>query len=155
MYYEVYEMKEEFLKLPAVLQKQILIRLCLGISAFFAFFAVLICSRNIGFSLPCLIISIILLINGILLLNTCINGNYIRIDGICQSIVKSRLHRKIKEVRLSANDKMIPVPVYKPIRNLKEGTAITLYLSSNTAVYNRADGYVIYNYYAMENNICK
>lgn len=148
-------MKERFLKLPAVLQKQILIRLCLGISAFFAFFAVLICSGNIEFSLPCLIVSAILLINGILLLNNCINGSYIRIDGICMSAVKSNWHRKIKEICISANDKMITVPVYKPIRNLKEGTEITLYLSPNTAVYNRADGYVIYNYYAMENNICK
>jgi hypothetical protein len=155
MYYEVYEMKEEFLKLPAVLQKQVLVRLCLGILAFLAFFIILICSRSIEFSVPCLIVSIILLINGTLLLKDCVNGNYIRIDGICSGIVKSRLHRKIKEVCISANDKMISVPVYKPIRNLKEGTAITLYLSPNTAVYNRADGYVIYNYYAMENNICK
>lgn len=148
-------MKEEFLKLPAVLKKQILIRLCPGLSAFFAFFVILICSRSIEFSVPCLIVSTILLINGTLLLKDCVNGNYIRIDGICSGIVKSRLHRKIKEVCISANNKMISVPVYNPIRNLKEGTAITLYLSPNTAVYNRADGYVIYNYYAMENNICK
>lgn len=148
-------MKESFLNLPAVLQKQILIRFCLGISAFLAFFAVLICSGNIEFSLPCLIVSAILLINGILLLNNCINGSYIRIDGICLSVAKTRFHRKIKEVCISANDKMITVPVYKPVRNLKEGTAITLYLSPNTAVYIRADGYVIYNYYAMESIICK
>ncbi len=148
-------MKERFLKLPAVLKKQILIRLGLGTGAFLMFFIILMCSANIQFSLPCLIISVILLINGLTLLRDCINGNYIRIDGICSGTVKSRLYKRFKEISITTNGKLLTIPIHKKIRNIKEGVAVSLYLSPNTTVYERSDGYVLYSYYAIENIICK
>ena len=62
-------MKEKFYGLPAPLQKQIAIRIAGGAVFLLLFVSILLGFRDFYFSLPCLLLSGFLLINGIRLWN--------------------------------------------------------------------------------------
>ena len=73
-------MKERFYELPVPLQKQIAIRLVGGAVFLLLFIIILLGFQDFYFSLPCLLLSGFLLINGIRLCYNSFAGNYMCIQ---------------------------------------------------------------------------
>lgn len=139
-------MKETFLKLPAPLRKQILLRLAgagLGVAMLLL---VLAYGGTWQFMLPCVIGAVLGLGSAFLLFDRCAKGKYIRIHAVCTDMEQTAIRRRIKALYLLSEDHRIRLVGIRPIRNLKIGDALDLYLADNTAVY-EADGHkVICNY---------
>lgn len=87
-------MKERFYELPAPLQKQIAIRIVGGAVFLLLFVIILLGFRDFYFSLPCLLLSGFLLINGIRLCYNSFAGNYMCIQGTCEKIETGRAPKK-------------------------------------------------------------
>jgi len=135
-------MKETFLKLPAPLRKQILLRLAgAGLGAAMLLL-VLVYGGTWQFMLPCAIAAVLCLGSAFLLFDKCSKGKYIRIHAICTDMEQTAIRRRIKALYLLSDEHRIRLVGVRPIRNLKIGDAVDLYLAENTAVY-ESDGHKV------------
>lgn len=143
-------MKEEFMRLPAPLRKQIFIRMGVSAIALLLFFVILFSSWDFRLCFPCLILAVFLLISDGILLYQCLSGNYIRLTGVCTEIHTTGLHKKIKAVQAEIDGVLLRVRVKHRLRNAAVGDKMELYASVHTPIYEQDGIHIIYDYYAME-----
>lgn len=143
-------MKDKFLRIPAPLRRQILIRAggCgLGLAMLLMLVA---CRGSWKLLLPCVILSIVCLESAAALFDRCDRKNYVVITGICTEIEKTPFRRRIKAVYLRSDPHTLRVVCVGNQRSLNIGDAIAVYVSDNTAVYDMDGCKVICTYLALE-----
>lgn len=144
-------MKEKFEKLPKPLQTQIAIKL-IGAAVFLFLFAVILIGfRDFIFSLPCLILSLFLAISGSWLCYNAFEGNYMCLQGVCESIETTGLRKRVKGILIRLeNSSVVKVPVRQGMKMLRAGDTVIIYLSDQVPVYEHEGGYMISSYYALD-----
>lgn len=143
-------MKERFKALPEVLQWQIISRFAGGIGFLLLFIVIVIFYRSVYLWLPSLFFMALLIVNGIFLLYNSLNGNYVSVAGVCENIEVTGIRRRVKSITLKLEENSLKISVRHKIKKLKLGDAVIVYLSVKAPVYTQDDGYVVFNYYAME-----
>lgn len=143
-------MKEKFLRIPAPLRRQILIRASgcgLGMSMLLMLVA---CGGSWKFLIPCIVLSVICLESAAALFDRCDRKNYVVITGICTEIEKTSFRRRIKAVCLRSDPYTLRVVCVGNQSSLSIGDTIAVYVSDNTAVYDVDGCKVICTYLALE-----
>lgn len=145
-------MKEKFKRLPGALQRQIMLRMAIGIGFLALFFGIQFCLGDIYFSLPCVVFGGVIIANGGFLLYNGVEGNFISVQGVCRQIEVTRIRKRIRNIYIDTEPEpyILKMPVRHRIRNLNKGDTIILYLSEKTPVYEQDNGYMICSYYALE-----
>lgn len=143
-------MRAQFNKLPKIIQNQIIIRIAAGIVFFVLFFIILICFLDKYFYLPCLLFSAFLLVNGGVLFYNCVSGNYISIEGVCESVEKFGIRRRIRSISIRVDNNKVKIPIRQRMKSLSVGDTVIAYVSDKTPVYEHDAGYMICSYYALE-----
>ena len=72
------------------------------------------------------------------------------VSGICENIEFTGIRRRVKSITLKLEENTIKVSARHKIKKLKVGDTVIVYLSAKAPVYPQDDGYVVFNYYAME-----
>lgn len=142
-------MKEKFYGLPAPLQKQIAIRIAGGAVFLLLFVSILLGFRDFYFSLPCLLLSGFLLINGIRLCYNSFAGNYMCIQGICEKIETVGIRKRIRGIWVQLEGNAVKIPIRQRMKVLSIGDTVIIYLSDKTPVYEHEGSYMICSYYAL------
>lgn len=145
-------MKERFRALPDALQKQILIRGLLGVVALLLFVVILICTKEVSFALPCSVLALFMIVNGGQLLYNCIRNKYIVVKGVCTSVEKTALKKRVKSLSLDVEKRVLTVSVRHRLKAPSVGDEISIYFSENAPVYEKDGAYHIYSFYALEIN---
>lgn len=128
-------MKDKFNKIPAALQKQIILRFGMGILVFFLFIIVSICYRNLYFSLPCFLLSFVLFAYGIFLFYNCIENKYLILEGTCVEVLTKRVRKKIKSIILMVDGKNLKLPIQKKSTNNQRGKyCYCVFIGKNTCI---------------------
>lgn len=143
-------MKEKFKALPEVLRLQILSRFAAGVGFLIMLIVILIFYRNVYLWLPSMFFMVLLIVNGLFLLYNSINGNFVSVAGVCEHIEVTGIRKRVKSITLRLEENSLKVSVRQRIRKMKLGDTVIVYLSVKTPVYPQDDGYVVFNYYAME-----
>lgn len=143
-------MKERFKALPEVLQWQIISRFASGLGFLLLFIVIVILYRSIYLWLPSLFFMALLIVNGIFLLYNSLNGNYVSVAGVCENIEVTGIRKRVKSITLKLEENSLKISVRHKIKKLKLGDTVIVYLSVKAPVYPQDDGYVVFNYYAME-----
>ena len=143
-------MSNQFKDVPAALQKQVILRLGLGILALLLSVIVSVYYRSLYFSLPCFLLSAVLFAYGGILFYNCIKKRYLVLQGVCVDVLTTRVRRRIKSVTLMIDEKNLKLPVQKRVQAVKEGDTVTVYLSEKAPVYEDGVNYVVYSCYALE-----
>lgn len=143
-------MKEKFKALPEVLRLQILSRFAAGAGFLVMLIVILIFYRSVYLWLPSLVFMVLLIVNGLFLLYNSINGNFVSVAGVCEHIEVTGIRKRVKSITLRLEENSLKVSVRQRIRKMKLGDTVIVYLSVKTPVYPQDDGYVVFNYYAME-----
>ena len=143
-------MSNQFKDVPAALQKQVILRLGLGILALILSVIVPVYYHSLYFSLPCFLLFAVLFAYGGILFYNCIKKRYLVLQGVCVDVLTPRVRRRIKPVTLMINEKNLKLPIQKRVQTIKEGDTVTVYLSENAPVYEDDGSYIIYSYYALE-----
>lgn len=146
-------MKERFLTIPAVLRKQILIRLG-GTSVGMIMLLIVIGYRgDWRFLIPCVALSLLCFSAAASLFDRCLQGGFVVIEGTCTEIEQMPLRRRVKAIYLYNDQYNIKLVGIRRIKNLAVGNKITIYVSDDTQVY-EMDGYqVLCNYLAIEKGV--
>lgn len=143
-------MKEQFKKLPGALQWQIVSRFACGAGFFILFIVIMLFYRSIYLWLPSLFFMALLIVNGIYLLYNSIKGNYVSVAGVCENIEFTGIRKRVKRITLKLEENSLKISIKHRIKKLKVGDTVIVYLSVKAPVYPQDDGYVVFNYYAME-----
>lgn len=143
-------MRKKFDELPAPLQKQIAIRLVGGAIFLFLFAVILIGFRDFYFSLPCLLLTVFLLISGLKLCYNSLAGNYMCVQGVCEEIETAGIRKRIKGILVHLEGSTVKIPIRQGMKKLSIGDTVIIYLSDRTPVYERDGGYMICSYYALD-----
>jgi len=136
-------------QLPEALRMQLLMRLGSGATSLLLFIAVWVLSGEFAFALPCLILSVFLLINSWSLFRNIIIGDYLCVSGLCEEVERTVLRRRIKSITVRLGDKLVVIPIKRRVKKLLIGTAVTLYISEKTPVYEKDGLCHIYEYLAV------
>lgn len=143
-------MRERLQSLPAALQRQILLRLGIGSASFLLFFVILFISWDLYLCIPCLILSVFLIVNGGCLFYNSIKENYVVVQGVCSEIEIKGILKKVKAFYISFEDKLLKIPVRQSIKKLRTGDTVTVYMSNKTPIYEDGNLFTICSYYALD-----
>ena len=146
-------MKEKFMRIPAPLRRQILLR-CAGAGLGAAMFLiVLIFSTDWRFMVPCTAASVLCLASAALLFDRCVRGKYVVITGNCTEIERTSIRKRIKAIYLQTEEHQIKLVGVRPVRNLIVGDTLNLFVADNTPVYNTDGCNVICAYIALSKTL--
>lgn len=142
-------MKEKFMQFPAVLRKQILLRLAGAGIGIAMMLIILAYGGTWQFWLPCVAVVLIAVISAGILFDRCLRNRYVVITGVCIEIERTTIRKRIKNVYLQSEDHRIRLVGVKQVRNLTVGDTVDLYVADNTPVYEMDGCKVICNYIAL------
>lgn len=143
-------MKEKFKSLPEALQWQILSRFAGGVGFLLLFIVIVSFYRNVYLWLPSLFFMAVLIVSGSVLLHNSIKDNYVSVAGVCENIEVTGIRKRVKSITLKLEENSLKISVRHKIKKLKLGDTVIVYLSVKAPVYPQDDGYMVFNYYAME-----
>ena len=115
---EVIFLKELYMKLPTLLKKQIALNVSAATLAIILFFIVIFCFSDVVLALPCLILSVLLIVKTAILFYNCIAGNYLEIKGVCSDVEKTPFRKRIKSITLKAEDKKLKLNAHYSKKNI-------------------------------------
>ena len=144
---EVIFLKELYLKLPQLLKKHIAINFLIAMLAVILFFIVIFCFSDVVLALPCLILSVLLIVKTAILFYNCIAGNFLEIKGVCSDVEKTPFRRRVKSITVKAEDKKLKLNAHYSIKNISAGDNITVYISKRTPLYNQNGVYIANEFY--------
>lgn len=143
-------MKEKFLRIPAPLQKQILLRLGGCVAGLSMLLLILIYGGDWCFLIPCVAFALLCLTGSVSLYDRCLQQKYVVVDGTCTEIERTPLRRRIKAVYLRSDSHSIKLVNIRKLRNLNVGDTVRIYVSEDAPVYEIDGSQVICNYIAIE-----
>jgi len=143
-------MKEKFYHLPKPFQKQMLIQLAAGAAFLLLMIAIFICFRDLYFTLPCVLMSAYLMINGGRLFYNGYRGNYVCIRGKCEEIESVGIRKRIKSIRIVFDGYSVKIPIRQRMKRITVGDTVIVYLSEKAPVYERNGEYMIGSYDVLE-----
>ena len=143
-------MMKKFKELPIPLKKQTIYRLAFGVLSLLAFALIVIFTRDFILSLPCLLLSVYLLINGGAMLFNCIAGQYVTVQGTCTEIERTALRKRVKAFYISSEKGAWKIPSRHRAKGIAAGADITVYMPSKTRVFEQNDVFIASGYYTYE-----
>lgn len=143
-------MKHKFKQLPAILQRQILTRLVLGGFFILLFVILILVTKDIVLSLPCIILGLYLVVNGSSVLYNCLGDKVITVTGKCVEIEHSRIFKRVKSVYIKTKEYELNIPVRKKMRGLTIGVTLNVYIPEKAQMYEKNGKFVTGTFYAVE-----
>lgn len=143
-------MKCKFEQLATVLQRQILTRLILGGFFILLFVILILATKDIALSFPCIVLGLYLAINGGSVLYNCLGGKVITVTGKCVEIEHSRIFKRVKSIYIQTKGKELKIPIRKKIRRLTIGVTINVYIPEKARMYEKDGKFVTGTFYAVE-----
>lgn len=146
-------MREALTNLPKPIKRLILWRCGIAFAALVLFAVLLGITKDFILALPCIILSLFLIVScGILFINYC-EGNVICLDCICVNLEYTILRNRIKAFQVETDCRTIRFLTRRRLRNLQIGDKFTIYLSKKTPVYERDGVDVICEFYTIEKTV--
>jgi hypothetical protein len=129
-------MRKEYHDFPAVLRKQILIRIAGSVLGVVIILAVIAAGGGIQLLLPGITITLVFLSDAVILFHRCLEKRYVVIRGICEQIEFSSFRKRIKSVQIQCDGKTVKlVGQLHNLRNLKIGDELEVYVADTAPVY--------------------
>lgn len=135
-------MKEKFMKIPSVLQKQLLIWFLGGALSMIMFMASCILMLDWSLIVLYILFAVVCLMSGWVLWEKCVYHKYVVIEGTCTGIERSRFHRYIRAIQILSDDHDIEIVAPGAIKYLAIGDAVSVYVAENVPIY-ETDGRMV------------
>lgn len=135
---------EKFKKLPKPLRRVIGLRMMVGGAALVLFIIIWILMGDITLAIPFAALGAYLLISGFLLTHR----NFLCITGTVKEIVTTGIRKRPKYLLIETEESIIQLPASR--KPFPVGSSVTLYLASNTPVYEQDGILKIFSYLALE-----
>ena len=135
-------MKEKFLKIPSVLQKQLLIWFLGGTLSMIILMTSCFFIPDWNLIVPCILFAVACLVSGWVLWEKCVYHKYVVIEGTCTGIERFRFHRYIRAIQILSDDHDIEIVAPGAIKYLAIGDAVSVFVAENVPIY-ETDGRMV------------
>ena len=135
---------EKFKNLPEPLRRVIGLRMIVGGASLVLFIIIWAITGNITLAIPFAALGAYLLVSGLLLTHC----NFLCITGTVKEVVTTGIRRRPKYLLLETEEGIIRLPASR--KPFPAGSSITLYLATNTPVYEQDGILKIFSYLALE-----
>jgi len=144
-------MKNVFKQIPDPLQRQILHKLTCGAVALFISIVFLFSVPDMLSIISCVAIMLFFVISSLFLFRRAVIGDYVVINGECQSVARTLTRRRIKKIILRTDDNQVfQVMIKQRLKKVRDGSRVTLYVAGNMPVYEKDNAHFLYSYLAIE-----
>lgn len=143
-------MKARFLSLPGALQAQILRRAAACASSLALFALSLIVYGDLWLCLSFVAFAAVFAAMTALLLRRCLSGQYIAVSGVCLSVERTGLRRRVKSLDVSAPPHTVKCLPRGRLSGIAVGDTVTLYIAASAPVYERDGCLLLYGCLAIE-----
>ena len=143
-------MKEKFMALPEALQKQLIIRFGAGSVFLILTILILVLYKDVYLLIPCLVFAAFFYVNGIYVWHTVTEDRYIILEGLCSSVDKTPLRKRVKNIYLETEAGTVKIVIRQCIKQMEKGDNIRVYISKHTPVYEHDQCKVLCSYLALE-----
>ena len=128
-------MKARILSLPGALQTQILRRAAACASSLALFALSLIVYGDLWLCLSFVAFAAVFAAMMALLLRRCLSGQYVAVSGVCLSVERTGLRRRVKSLDVSAPPHTVKCLPRGRLSGIAVGDTVTLYIAANAPVY--------------------
>ncbi len=138
-------------QIPACIERQVLGSLVGAVGSLFLLGVGICCGIETAMIFPLGLLGILLLGHAHQRYRMAIDGSYTVVQGRCTDIRIVRLSRRAKEMVIQGADGVIVVRLNRRLpTGIAVGTAVRLYLSEHTAIYQQDGAHYITEYLALE-----
>ena len=130
-------MKAQFLLLPGALQTQILRRAAACAVSMLLFALALIVYGDLWLCLSLAAFAAVFAAMTALLLRRCLSGQYISVSGVCLSVERTVLRRRVKSLTVSAPPHTVKCLLRGKLSGIAVGDTVTLYIAASAPVCER------------------
>lgn len=128
--------------MPGALQEQILRRATACASSLALFALALIVYGDLWLCLSFAAFAAVFAAMTALLLRRCLSGQYVAVSGVCLSVERTGLRRRVKSLTVSAPPHTVKCLLRGKLSGIAVGDTVTLYIKASAPVYER-DGYLL------------
>ena len=143
-------MKARILSLPGALQTQILRRAAACASSLALFALSLIVYGDLWLCLSFVAFAAVFAAMTALLLRRCLSGQYIAVSGVCLSVERTGLRRRVKSLDVSAPPHTVKCLPRGRLSGIAVGDTVTLDIAASAPVYERDGCLLLYGCLAIE-----
>ena len=141
-------------KIPTSLTKTIIAKFILGAIFLAGFILIMIFFKDRAFlGLAPGAFAMFTLGDGFVTLYNAHTLNYVTVEGECVDLELSKLRRRIKAICIHTSRGKVRILVHYKHRTVNKGDYVTAYIPVSSSVYEKDNGYVVCEYYAL--NIAK
>lgn len=130
-------MKARFLSLPGALQTQILRRAAACTASLALFALALMVYGDLWLCLSFAAFAAVFAAMTALLLRRCLSGQYIAVSGVCLSVERTGLRRRVKSLTIASPPHTVKCLPRGKLSGIAVGDTVTLYVAASTPVYER------------------
>ena len=130
-------MKAQILSLPGSLQAQVLRRAAACASSLAMFALALIVCGDIWLCLSFAAFAAVFAAMTALLLRRCLSVQYIAVSGVCLSVERTGLRRRVKSLTVSTPPHTVKCLMRGRLSGIAVGDMVTLYVAASAPVYER------------------
>lgn len=130
-------MKARFLSLPGALQTQILRRAAACVASVLLFALTLMVYGDLWMCLSFAAFAAVFAAMTALLLRRCLSGQYVAVSGVCLSIERTRLRRRVKSLTIASPPHTVKCLPCGKLSGIAVGNTVTLYVAASAPVYER------------------
>lgn len=130
-------MKARFLSLPGALQAQILHRAAACTASLALFVLALMVYGDLRLCLSFVAFAAVFAAMTVLLLRRCLSGQYVAVSGVCLSVERTGIRKRVKSLTVSAPPHTVKCLMRGKLSGIAVGDTVTLYIAANTPVYER------------------
>ena len=142
-------MREKFKTIPAILKKQIIIKLLFGIVTFVAVI-IAVFKREVYLLLPSVALCFACAYDGISMLCNCLSKKYTVIAGICEDIAFTAFRKRVKYITIDCEGCKVKIVIRQKQNKIGIGEAVRIYIPQSAAVYQYDGKKVICDFYALD-----
>lgn len=137
-------MRKEYHDFPAVLRKQILIRIAGSVLGVVIILAVIAAGGGIQLLLPGITITLVFLSDAVILFHRCLEKRYVVIRGLCEQLEFSVFRKRVKSVQIQSGGKTVRIiGQFHNMRSPKIGEVLEVYVSDTAPVYEDEGIYLV------------
>lgn len=137
-------------KIPTFLVKTIIIKFIIGIIFLVGFILTMIFFKDRAFlGLAPGAFAMFMLGDAFVTLYNAHTLNYVTVEGECVDLELSKFRRRIKAICLHTSRGKVRILVYYKFRTVNKGDYVTAYIPISSSVYEKDNGYVVCEYYAV------
>lgn len=94
---------------------------------------ILVLYKDVYLLIPCLVFAAFFYVNGIYVWHTVTENRYIILEGLCSSVDKTPLRKRVKNIYLETEAGTVKIVIRQCIKQMEKGDNIRVYISKHTS----------------------